>query len=304
MIGRTPSGTVEIQADSASCQDRYAHLVPFLFAGLASLSFGVADFFGGLATRRAAAFSVVLYSQLIGGIGILIAAPLLDPVADPTDFLWGAAAGVAGAVGIALLYQALATMRIGVIAPVTALVGTATPVIFGVAIGERPGLVAWFGIVVAVGAILLIASPPKDQEDLAPGGIRAVAVASIAGVAFGLFGIFISRTAVESGMWPLVGARVASIAVMVLAIVVLRRSFVPTGAQVPSAAAGLLDMAANVLFLLAVRRELLSLVTVIMAMYPASTVGLARVVFHERISRGQAVGLAIGALGVALIVLG
>jgi drug/metabolite transporter (DMT)-like permease len=68
--------------------------------------------------------------------------------------------------------------------------------------------------------------------------------------------------------------------------------------------AGSLDMIANVLFLVAIRQELLSLVAVIMAMYPASTISLARIVLHERIGRAQAAGLVLGVVGVTLIVMG
>ena len=65
--------------------------------------------------------------------------------------------------------------------------------------------------------------------------------------------------------------------------------------------AGVLDMAANVLYLLAVQRGLLSLVAVIVSLYPASTLLLARQILGERLTAVQVtgVGLALGA--VALI---
>jgi drug/metabolite transporter (DMT)-like permease len=68
--------------------------------------------------------------------------------------------------------------------------------------------------------------------------------------------------------------------------------------------AGILDMSANLLFLLAERRGLLTLVSAITALYPASTVLLARFVLHERLARSQVVGLFLAALGLALIGLG
>jgi len=278
--------------------------MPFFLAGLASMSFGVADFFGGMATRRAPALSVVLFSQLVGGIGILAVAPLFDPVGDLAGFAWGAAAGIAGAVGLTVLYTGLATMRIGIVAPVTSLVGTATPVVFGVLAGERPSVLAWVGIPLAIAAVVFIASPGPEASDTGTGGLRAVAIATLAGVAFGLFGVFIAETSGESGLWPLVGARGASVAMVLVAVLVRKRPLIPAQSRGQAAVAGALDMAANVLFLLAVRRELLSLVAVIMSMYPAATIALARVVYQERIGIMQAVGLAVGAVGVTLIVLG
>ena len=51
----------------------------------------------------------------------------------------------------------------------------------------------------------------------------------------------------------------------------------------------------------AVAGGLLVLVSVISSLYPASTLVLARLVLHERVTRIQAVGLAIAALAVVLI---
>jgi drug/metabolite transporter (DMT)-like permease len=69
----------------------------------------------------------------------------------------------------------------------------------------------------------------------------------------------------------------------------------------PVAGAGLFDVAANALVVLAVRRGLLSLVAPVASLYPATTVVLARVVLHERIGRQRAGGLAVGLVGLVLI---
>jgi drug/metabolite transporter (DMT)-like permease len=68
--------------------------------------------------------------------------------------------------------------------------------------------------------------------------------------------------------------------------------------------AGLLDVTANVLFLLASRLGLLTLVGVIGAMYPASTLVLARTVLKERMAPHQLAGLALAVVAVAGIALG
>jgi drug/metabolite transporter (DMT)-like permease len=277
--------------------------MPFLLAGLSSLTFGVADFFGGLASRRSPVVSVVLLSQLVAGSGVLVVAPFLAAVPGASDFAWGAAAGIAGSVGLVLFYHALATTRIGVTAPVAAVMGTATPVLFGIWDGERPGSLAWVGMVLALVAIVLIALPSGEESSDLVGGWRAVTYGGVAGVAFGLFGVFISRTSDASGLWPLVGSRGASVLILFLVVLALRKPIIPTEARGLSIGAGSLDMVANVMFLVAIRQELLSLVAVIMAMYPASTISLARFVLQERIGRVQIGGLALGAIGVTLIVL-
>lgn len=278
--------------------------MPFLFAGISSLTFGVADFLGGMASRRAPVVSVVLLSQLVAGAGIVVVAPLVAAVPPASDFGWGAAAGVAGTFGLVVFYRALSTTRIGVAAPVTALFGTVTPVVFGFWDGERPALLAWLGIALAVVAVVLVTRPPSEVLADRTGDANAVLLGSMAGVGFGLFGVLISRTSDTSGVWPLVGARATSVTLLLIAVVVMRHPVVRIQGRGLAVGAGSLDMIANIFFLVAIRQELLSLVAVIMAMYPASTISLARIVLHERIGRAQAAGLGLGAIGMTLIVIG
>ena len=54
-------------------------------------------------------------------------------------------------------------------------------------------------------------------------------------------------------------------------------------------------------YLIAVRQGLLSVVAVIASLYPASTVVLAFFIDRERVSRWQAVGLAVGVGALALV---
>jgi len=277
--------------------------MPFFLAGLSSLTFGVADFLGGLASRRAPAGSVVV-SQLVAGTGIVVGAPFVAASSSGADFAWGAAAGVAGTIGLVVFYRALSTTRIGVAAPVTALLGAATPVVFGIWDGERPGYLAWVGIAVAVLAIVLVARPSSGAPEGPSRDAAAVILGSAAGIFFGLFGVLISRTSDLSGVWPLVGARATSVTLLLTVVLVARRPVFRIPGRGLAGGAGSLDMIANVFFLMAIRQELLSLVAVIMAMYPASTISLARIVLHERIGRAQAAGLVLGVVGVTLIVMG
>jgi drug/metabolite transporter (DMT)-like permease len=66
-------------------------------------------------------------------------------------------------------------------------------------------------------------------------------------------------------------------------------------------ACGLLDAWANALFLLATQQGMLTLVAVIGALYPASTLLLARAVLGERLARAQLGGVAL-ALGAIVLV--
>jgi drug/metabolite transporter (DMT)-like permease len=67
---------------------------------------------------------------------------------------------------------------------------------------------------------------------------------------------------------------------------------------------GLLDVGANGLYAWATTKGLLSVVAVLGALYPVSTVLLARVVLEERVRRVQEVGIVAALAGVALIAAG
>src|SRR5712692_672421 len=101
------------------------------FGLAASLSWGAGDFSGGLATRRANVFSVVLAAHAIGLV-LLVALALAwsEPFPSALDIAWGGAAGLVGAVGLAAFYRALAVGRMGISAPVTAVLAAAVPVLF------------------------------------------------------------------------------------------------------------------------------------------------------------------------------
>src|SRR5947209_17790839 len=98
---------------------------------------GAGDFAGGLATKRAPVWSVVVGSQSAGLLLILaLALASRQPLPGLSGAVWGSAAGLAGGVGVAALYAALASGSMGLIAPLTGVGATAIPIVFGVIAGE------------------------------------------------------------------------------------------------------------------------------------------------------------------------
>jgi len=214
------------------------------------------------------------------------------------DLLLGGVGGVCGCIGVVLLYQGLSTGSMAIVSPISAVIAAAVPVTGGLIAGERPGGIALIGIVIALVAIVLVSrAGPMGRP--APGPLLA-AVGS--GIGFGLFFLCVSGIQEEAGLWPLVLARVVSLTVAV-SLAMIRR--VPVVAPGPvfglAVAAGLLDVTANVTFLLATQRGLLAVVAVIASLYPATTVVLAMSVGRERVSATQAWGLAAAAAALVLI---
>ncbi|MBW3595028.1 MAG: DMT family transporter [Actinobacteria bacterium] len=286
-----------------------------LFGLLAAATYGVADFAGGRVSRRADVFSVVLISQLVGAVPLALVVPFLaDHPATSAALGWGAAAGIGGGTGVLFLYRGLAVGRMSVVAPITGVVAASLPVVFGLAVGERPGAISLTGVVLALASVVLVSStPPRETEedvglvdDIDDSWRRSgVPYAFAAGTGFGLFFVFLDAAGNDTGVWPLVATRVSSLVLVGMIALSLRRPVKPpTGTFVLMAVAGILDVAANVFYLISTRFGLLSLVAVLTSMYPAVTVLMARVFLKERMVKTQLVGLVLAGIAIGMIVLG
>jgi drug/metabolite transporter (DMT)-like permease len=270
----------------------------------AALAYGAADFCGGIASRRTQAAAVVIISQL-GGLLVLAVAWVAFPGGGRfyhDDLVYGLCVGLAGAVAITTLYAALAVGRMGVISPITAVVGASVPVITGFALGERPSTAAAVGVALALVAVVLVSIDGETRgfSLRAPG----VVLALVAGLAIGAAYVFLSLGHNDGGFDRLAVARVVSVGLLVTYALVRRQSLRPAAGGVPLIlGAGALDMSANVLYILAARSGLFAIAAVLTSLYPASTVLLARIFLHERLTRVQWCGVAFAACGVVLIAL-
>jgi drug/metabolite transporter (DMT)-like permease len=278
--------------------------VAILLAAMCAVTYGLADYCGGRASRSVASTLVTLLGQatslLLVVAGVLIVG---TPVASAHDLLWGAAAGAAGGMALVLFYRALSSGAMTVVAPITAVISAGLPVIVGLLQGERPSAPALIGIVVACLAVALVSGAIGTRHHHTPWSVIAFAV--IAGIGFGFIFVAFARTADDSGLWPLVAARASSLPVVAIIVAVTRPSRGAIRAVIWMViASGVLDMAANLFFLEASHRGLLSIVSVISSMYPVTTVCLAFGLDHERVSKTQAVGLGCAALALTLVSLG
>lgn len=235
---------------------------------------------------------------LLGALAVVVGGPIL-----PGAVGWGLACGIALGFGGWWFYAALGAGPISVVSPLSAVLTAGVPVLAGVLEGERPGPVATTGIVLALVAIVLVSRQATD-EDVQPHRFTPkVAWLTVgAGVAFGLNFVFIDRVPAESGLWPLAFARVAAAALVIAVAAGGGELRLPTGTPMKLAlGASLLDTGANIAMLLAMRGADLSLVSVLISLFPAVTVVLAIVVLRERVHRGQVLGMLLTVVAVALI---
>lgn len=274
-----------------------------VFALLCALSYGIADYCGGRATRSATSFAVTLLSQAAGLATILVVVGLFGE-APPSwhDWIWGFVGGGAAAVAVVSFYQAMSKGAMTVVAPLTAVVSAALPVAVGLIQGERPGALTLVGLALAGVAIALVGGlgAPTGAAVRA----RDLLLVLVAGAGFGMS--FIALDEVDSDtLWPLVGFRVASLPLVAVVAVAARQSLhVPRATRRVALLGGVLDMAANVFYALAIRTGLLTVTSVLASLYPVSTVVLALRLDREQVTRLQAIGMAFVVTALALVALG
>lgn len=274
-----------------------------LLALASAVLWGGSDFCGGLASRRVSAQAVVLGSQAAGLVPLLVLLPWLGGSASAGDWVLGVAAGACGGAGLVIFYRTMAGGVMSVVAPTTGVCAAAVPVLTGLALGERIGAAAAVGIALALVAVLLVAAEGglSSLRSVRP---AMLVPALVSGVGFGLFFVFLHRTHPAAGLAPLVGARAASVLLIGVAALAVRRSMRVPGRALPIVLlAGLGDVTANALYLVATQHGGLAITGVLASLYPASTVLLAQLVLRERLVRTQAAGLLAAVAAVVLIAL-
>lgn len=276
-----------------------------VLALVSSVMWGVADFVGGTASRRATSLQVVVLSTPLGVIPLAVVVLLVPGTISPGVWWVALIAGTAGAVGILLLYQVLAIGPMGVMSPVTAVVGGLVPVVVGLVLGERPGLLAYAGMVLAFLAVVLVSIEPKQAHaHTPPVRLPVLGLALVCGVLLGVYLAAIGVAPDDSGLWTVLLSRiVSSVVLAVVALASLGRGAVNRAVLGAALVIGCLDAGANALYRLAAGQGMLSVVAVLGALYPAATVVLAAVFHRERLRGVQQLGLAAALAGVALLAL-
>ncbi len=278
--------------------------MPILLAFVAALTFGVADYCGGRASRVHPSAVVAAIGQSLGLL--LLSATVLvvgTPLPGAGPIAWGLVGGGAAGFGWAALYYAYANGAISIVAPIGAVVGAVVPVIAGLAMGERPEPLAYVGIVAAVVGVALVSGAISEHNKPTP--VRVMVIAAVAGIGFGVLSIALAQTPEDSGLWPLIFVRVAAVPLLVGLIIGTRaRPARNRSVLLLAAFAGLVDMIGIVLFLEALRGDLLSIVIVVTSLYPVSTVALAFTLDRERVNRWQGIGMVMAAAALLLVSLG
>lgn len=174
-------------------------LIVLLALGSAML-YGVADFLGGVASRRIPVLLASTINYAVASVVLVVVLLVAGGVWSGPAISGGIAAGVLAAVGFLTFYAALAAGPISLMTPLIALLSSAVPVIVALVLGDELGLIAWVAIGLAiVGSVLISIERRVETRKARP---RTFLFAVIAGVGFGFATVALDNVPSEAGMVP------------------------------------------------------------------------------------------------------
>src|SRR4051794_698124 len=129
----------------------------------ASLSWGVADFFGGIQARRMPVVAVVLGSQLAGLVLAAAIVAVRGEAPPGGDFaIYAALSSVGGIIGLTSFYKALSIGAMGVVAPLSS-TAAVIPLVVGLAGGDTLNALQASGIALAITGVVLASREASDE---------------------------------------------------------------------------------------------------------------------------------------------
>jgi drug/metabolite transporter (DMT)-like permease len=273
-------------------------MAPIVLALSASLTWGLADFFGPLQGRVLGALRTLVYVQLGGLAGIALIVAVRGKGPEGAATLLAIPAAISGTLGLFAYYRGIAVGAISIVAPIAG-ISAIVPVIVGIASGDRPSVWQLLGIACAlVGVFLAAREPGRTGARFAAG----VGLAMLAAVGFGGYFPFMHAAGNADFWWASLIFRLASTSVILVAVAAQRPALGVPGRLLPwLVLIGLGDMFGNLLFAAASASGLVSITSVLASLYPIVTVVLARIVLAEQVARTQEAGIGLTLAGVALI---
>lgn len=273
-----------------------------LLGVVAGILLGVSDFTANRASRTISSVSVSRTNLAVSGL----IAPLLlfvRPV-DWTlrDVVLSVLSGITLSGGLVMLYRGYTVARMGIVAPTASVLLAAVPVIYDLIQGNSPGAVAASGMALGLVALVLTTYQRGGMGSVKIGVVLGIGAGLLFGVAFTLT----SETSDAAGLSPVMIQRLSGLLFLVVLqpfdkapMLALRMPARPWG--IASGVAGGVALASLKLGYI---NGSAGPVSVAASQFAAVAVVLSVIFNKERLRTWQAVGVAAGGVGVALMALG
>ena len=268
---------------------------------IACLNWGISGFLAGMKSRIMPVLTLLVFSSMASlAMFIIIMGARGVPFPRDPRLLYAVMGGACGVGALYCLYRGLAVGAISVVVPVSSLCAL-VPVLTGLAIGEVLHPIQVFGILFAIGGGLMVSLEKNidaNKKRFASGILPALGAA----LGFGVFFVVMDLAGTVDPIWAAMISRASFFLFLLPAVLLKRPCLKVKTTHLPAVfAIGILDGSAALAYTTATTKGLLSLVSVISALYPAVSVILAAFILKERLRGLQFFGVALAIMGVTLI---
>ena len=272
--------------------------------GIASaLSWGVADFAGGFASRKMSLYLVVFYGYIAGFFALLIAAVVYsEALPEPKTIMFGSLAGLTGSISLLVLFNSMARGQMSIAAPVSALFAAVIPIIVGIFTQGLPDQIQFLGFVFALLALCLI-SLGDFKQPFRLERLSSLYLPVLAGIGFGCS--FIAMHYAISGSRSIISLMMTSYLtgtlVTFLFVKIRRETFSIQGNSIGVVLVHVVfNVAGNFFYLQALKSGRLDISSALGSLYPGATVMLAWLILKERIYFTQWIGIVAALMAIML----
>ena len=263
--------------------------------GIASaLSWGVADFAGGLASRKLSVYLVVFYGNILGLLALVFAVTLYpETIPVPTSIMFAGLAGILGSISLLILFYSMTCGQMSVAAPVSALFAAVLPIVVGIFLQGLPGQLQFVGFGFALLAVWLI-SLGDTKLPFHFDRLSNLRLPVLAGIGFGCYFIVMhyATNGSTSVIWLMISSYVTGTLVTFFFVKIRRETFsvqrVAMGAVLVHVG---FNIGGNFFYLQALKSGRLDISSALSSLYPGGTVILAWLILKERIFIRQWFGI-------------
>jgi drug/metabolite transporter (DMT)-like permease len=264
----------------------------------AAFAWALATLCSARASRTIGAVPTLAWVMLVGlvpAVAVVLVAGGHAP--QGSEIGWLALSGLGNVAGLGLVYAAMRRGQVGVVAPISSTEGAVAAAI-AIVLGEHvsPGMGA--ALALAVAGVVLVAAAYGTAGRTRP---SAVAFACCAAAAFGASIYATGRVSQDlSVAWAMLPARAVGVAFVTLPLLALRRLSGPGPATRLVVVTGLAEILGFALYAVGARHDI-AVAAVLASQFAALAVIGSVVLYRERLTRWQTVGIVLIAIAVAVL---
>jgi len=272
--------------------------------GIASaLSWGVADFAGGLASRKMSLYLVVFYGYIVGLLALLMATALYpEAIPESKSLIFAGIAGITGSISLLVLFYSMTCGQMSIAAPVSALFAAVIPILVGINTQGLPEQLKFVGFGFALFAVCLISLGDINQPFRLK-RLSSLRLPVLAGVGFGcsFIAMHYAITINTSVILLMISSYMTGTLVTFFFLKIRREPFAIKGnALIVVLTHVVFNVGGNFFYLQALKSGRLDISTALGSLYPGATVMLAWLVLKERIYFIQWIGILAALMAIML----